>query len=304
MLIEMIAKIPTKEEIVESVKETAERGFLGLMLFLDSVVYKLASLLYSFFYKLAGAQIFANEVYDGISKRLYLFMGVIALFVFSFALLKAIVNPDELGKAVIKSFKSLITSIVLLILMPTLFDYAFSFQSAVLNDRIIDQIFNFNLYENSESINDTYGQNMNDLCNLSKSKSLKIWGNGTNGTAIETITVSGNECRSNYMLLLVFEGFFVPVDGGVTNNYKATYTDARAYIVYSGNFKYIRTFIDNVYSEPPSNMVDYSPLISTAAGLFLCYIMLSFCIDLGIRCVKLFFYEVISPIPILMNIIP
>lgn len=50
--------------------------------------------------------------------------------------------------------------------------------------------------------------------------------------------------------------------------------------------------------------VTYKPIISTACGLFMVYILVSFCIDLGIRVFKLAFYQIIAPIPILMRVMP
>ena len=286
-------------------KKLLEKGFLGLMLYIDGLVYRFASLLYQMFYKLAGAQILDNNVYETIAEKVYLFIGVIALFVVSISLLKSIVNPDELNKSVIKSFKTLITSVILIILMPTIFSYAFSVQSAIFEDKIIDQIFNFNLYKNSKKVSDNYGQNVNKICNLSENKEVSINIGDSNGSrASESIEVSNNTCRSNYMILTVLEGFFSPDSKDVENEYATKYSTSREYMIYSGNFNYIGTYSDNVVSKEDGNGIGYAPIISTAAGIFLCYIILSFCIDLGVRCVKLAFYELIAPIPILMRLIP
>ena len=51
-------------------------------------------------------------------------------------------------------------------------------------------------------------------------------------------------------------------------------------------------------------VVTYRPLVSTAAGIFLIYILLSFTLDLGVRVVKFAFYELLAPIPIVLRIIP
>ena len=50
--------------------------------------------------------------------------------------------------------------------------------------------------------------------------------------------------------------------------------------------------------------VKYTWIISTIAGLFVCYIMVSYCIDMGLRAVKLGFTQLIAPVPILARIIP
>jgi len=50
--------------------------------------------------------------------------------------------------------------------------------------------------------------------------------------------------------------------------------------------------------------ITYMPIVSTIVGLILLYLIFSFCIDLGLRAVKLAFYQMIAPIPIFMRILP
>ena len=104
------------EDLWLSPKEILEYGFMGLMLFIDGLVYKLISSLFTLFEALAGVQMLSNEMYEQIANRIYLFIGIIALFAVTVSLLKSLVNPDEVNKGVIKSFKSLVTSLILIIL--------------------------------------------------------------------------------------------------------------------------------------------------------------------------------------------
>ena len=97
--------------------DTIARGFIGICGILDGLVYRLVSILFQLFFALARVQLLDNSVYRAIADRVYLFVGIIALFGVSVSLLKAIVNPSELNKSVINSFKSLITSLFLIILI-------------------------------------------------------------------------------------------------------------------------------------------------------------------------------------------
>ena len=157
-----------KDFISGDLKETIENGFIGLMLFLDSIVYKFAAMLYSLFYKIASVQLFKNEMYEELAQRIYIIMGVVALFAVSIALLKALVNPDDIGKTLIKSYKTLITSLILLVLMPTIFNTAFYVQSAIISDRFIEKLFGMDMDENAKDGNDKYNQNIYDICTFGK----------------------------------------------------------------------------------------------------------------------------------------
>ena len=53
-----------------------------------------------------------------------------------------------------------------------------------------------------------------------------------------------------------------------------------------------------------SGDIDYIFILSTVAGIFLLYMIFSFCIDLGIRAAKLVFYQVMAPVSFFLSIAP
>ena len=294
----MMLLMSIKTDILESVN----RGIYGVLILLDGIVYRLVSALFELFYTLAGAQLLDNTIYEAIAQKVYLFVGIIALFSVSVALLKTMANPDEAGKAVVKSFKSLITSVLLVILMPTIFQYAYSLQGAILSDDIIGKIFRIDLSEN-ENRDDGY-QSMYKLCDFSEGdKDIGI-NLGDAQNVEEEISITKIQCQSNYITMEVMEAFITPNSPDVTNKYSTTWNKAREYMILTGNFNYVSSFVDQMLDGENGASIDYSFLISTAAGCVLIYVILSFCIDLGVRTAKLAFYQLISPIPILMRMIP
>ena len=99
-----------------SLFNVAKYGFFSIFLYIDSVVYKIVSMLFSVFFSLAELQLLKDDAYQAISSRIYLLVGIVALFSITISLLKALVNPDNLGKGTISSFKNLIVSMLLVIL--------------------------------------------------------------------------------------------------------------------------------------------------------------------------------------------
>lgn len=75
---------------------------------------------------------------------------------------------------------------------------------------------------------------------------------------------------------------------------------AYAYVAESGDFSIFRIFTDNVQSGE----INYMFLVSTVFGIFICYVFVSFCIDLGVRAGKLAYYQIIAPIPLILQILP
>lgn len=295
-------------KLFETVKDTLAYGFLGLWAFIDGIVYRLVSLFFKLFYALAEVQLLDNSIYRAIADRVYLFVGIIALFSLSIALLKSLVNPDEINKGVIKSFKSMIMSVALVILTPTIFTYAFSLQAAILDDNIIGKIFQIDLNkykENGESEIVSSANSMHEICNFEENESKQVSVLDSSGNTISgDREITHNECQGNYITLTVLEAFFSPYSYSIINTYGTTWEEARKYMVYTGNFDYITTFSKNAYDEAEENSISYSVIISTVAAAFLIYVLLSFSIDLGVRCAKLAFYQLIAPIPVLMKMIP
>lgn len=79
-------------------------------------------------------------------------------------------------------------------------------------------------------------------------------------------------------------------------NLTAAYNTASIY----GDFSVFQKFSSNIID----NEITYHYLISSIVGLIVVYILAIYCIDLGVRVVKLAFYEIIAPIPIFLRIIP
>lgn len=279
----------------DSIKNMFEYGIFSLLLYIDSVVYKIVSMLFSVFYSIAELQLLNNDVYEAIANRVYLLVGVIALFAITVSLMKALVNPDNFAKGTITSFKNLVISILLVILMPTIFKYAFSLQAAIIGDGVIANVFNF-------SISGKETQMVN-MCNNPQKVTV---GNAasTLNSDDETVEYTVNDCQANFITMQVLKAFFQPSDSSISNNYNTSWDNAEKYMIYTGNFDYILTFVEQVTNGTDTNYITYYALLSTAAGIFLGYIVLSFCIDLGVRAFKLAFYQLIAPIPILMKIIP
>lgn len=279
----------------DSIKNMFEYGIFSLLLYIDSVVYKIVSMLFSVFYSIAELQLLNSDVYEAIANRVYLLVGVIALFAITVSLMKALVNPDNFAKGTITSFKNLVISILLVILMPTIFKYAFSLQTAIISDGVIANVFNF-------SISGKETQMVN-MCNNPQKVTV---GNAasTLNSDDETVEYTVNDCQANFITMQVLKAFFQPYDSSISNNYKTSWDNAEKYMIYTGNFDYILTFVEQVTNGTDTNYITYYALLSTAAGIFLGYIVLSFCIDLGVRAFKLAFYQLIAPIPILMKIIP
>ena len=119
------------------------QGVMKILLLLDGVIYNFICWFYEIFMYLTRLNLFNNSDYESIVRRVYIVLGVVMLFVLSYSLLKAVINPDEFAKGE-KSFpnivKNIIISLVIIVVLPTIFDVAYRVQAVILNSDVIGKI--------------------------------------------------------------------------------------------------------------------------------------------------------------------
>ncbi len=268
-----------------------------VLLMLDGVIYDLIYYIYRIFFFLSQVNIFSEEHYRDIVDRLYIILGIFMLFVLAYSLLRAVISPDDFAKGE-NSFpnlvKNVVISIVIIMVLPTVFSVAFNFQNAILRNDTIPRLI---LGDNSQ----TDGENLT-----------------TNGRLIvyelfnAFFTVNQEYCN-----LAIAEGR-VNKDGEILTDL----ADCRGYIIGNGSLFFrngdpLEVYDDKVLNEYSSftyymeyseavaaREINYLFPISTVAGIFFLYVLLNFTFDMAVRVVKLAFYQLIAPIPVICRILP
>lgn len=259
--------------------------FFNLMLTLDSIVYNLIDYLYDIFYFLAGINIFSSEDYNFIVGRIYVILGLVMLFVLTYSLLKAVIDPETFAKGE-NSFgnivKNVVVSLIIIIALPVVFDVAFNIQNTFLNNNVIPKLI---LGENYESkISGDAGREISYNVYYAFFHEDEAWCTEENSYDIES-----GECASN-----------IAGNGSLGVQNGENLKTVREKVENGAGFKEFNNFGEAV----EAGQISYMFLISTIAGLFIAYVLLNFCFDLGIRVVKLAFYQIIAPIPVVCRILP
>ncbi len=113
-----------------------------LCLLVDSKIYGFFAKLYSFYIDLASRRIFNQEAIDSLANRIYIFVGIIALFFLAYTLLKTLVDPEKGlkeggGKLVFK----IASSLIMLLLVPVIFEFGYKVQEIIINENVLGKIF-------------------------------------------------------------------------------------------------------------------------------------------------------------------
>jgi|GEM_PF-6596968 len=375
----------------EAIGKAALHGGLEIItkvfLAIDGIVYGFIVHAYDIFLMISNNQPFSGDVFEGITQRMQIVMGVVMLFIVSYSLLRAIINPDDLTKgdySVINVLKNILIALVLMALTPTIFNLLYEFQNIILEQNVIGNII-FGVNESEESIPTDYtsvyykntesGDDVEkvesivptvvDMQSNTKKNVTREYGGKviayqtfsafffaaehkgfyasfdditdgiskahivyipkseffppgsielTNRNNVKMISLLG--CAGGLVLSAATVGLTVPIamiscgavgfaSGAVAEEYyyNADFVDldtVQKYALIEGDYSFYAKFSGAVIG----GQVTYNMILSTIAGLIVLYLLISYCIDIAIRAVKLGFYQVIAPVPIMLSIIP
>lgn len=82
--------------------------------------------------------------------------------------------------------------------------------------------------------------------------------------------------------------------------------DVTQILINSAETKSVSLYLDHDLAAMKSGddyVMKYIPIISTIAGGFVIAILISFCFDVAVRSIKLGFYQMLAPIPIISRLI-
>lgn len=244
--------------------------FHWILLWLDGVIYWAASKCYQLFMMLSSARIFEDEFFANFARRIYAILGVFMLFYLAYALLMAIVDPDKYSKGdkgVGNIAINFVVSLIILGLVPTIFSYAYRLQNFVLSKDLMGTII--------------LGTPLND-----NNSNVVSFGDSVSFTVLNTFINPGN----------------VNVNMGKQQSF--TWWDCKKEILENSEYGCLTGIAYPYVYQNTNDAVKYYGLISTLVGGYLVYILLTFTLDLGVRVVKLAFYQLIAPIPIIMRALP
>lgn len=317
--------------------------FSGIIMVLDTIIFGLINSAYKIFMAISSARLLSSDVYYDIASRIYIVVGVVMLFVLSYAILKAIVDPDQASKGELgpQTVKRVIIAVVGLAITPVLFNVLYQGQGLLLEQDILGKIFfRIDNTEEVQTLNGTVNPDT-EIKNIGGSvAAVSIWQaffHPADGKDASQITADPSEYQAHMAntaaLCLaaigvgVITAFFtlgtglliagaslaacaVTMDAQsdtysemmeATNGEEVSLEQAYAIAAADGNFDIFLIFHDN-YAE--DGTIYYLWFISTVCGAFCLYAFASFSIDMGVRAAKLAYYQIIAPVPLIMQVLP
>ncbi|MBR3523893.1 MAG: hypothetical protein IKN87_04375 [Bacilli bacterium] len=315
---------------------TALANLLEVFLSLDKVVYNLIAVIYKLIVDLAEYQVFDAEDIEEFSNRVYALVGIFMLFKITFSMIVYLVNPDEFSdksKGFGSLIKNVIISMVLIVAVPYIFNEAFYVQRMILHDGTIAKIVFGNGIKDSSTNIDQPGKelkfilfsqfvkpNSDDYAQLAVCDELFTYDADGKISNSEESTEEGEETSKTVKhheinetcknaLKCAFDGnkegdsceetdnYLYYVKGMENSEFGLLTSDSDVF-TYSANTK---NKSQSNYKQP---VIAYRWGVSTIIGIVVTLILITICLDVAVRSIKLGFYQIIAPIPILSNCDP
>lgn len=260
---------------------------------LDKAVYWIISVAYEVVTSLASVSIFKDDMISQFSTRVYTLIGLFMIFKISFSLITYLINPDNLAdkeKGGGKLIQRIIITLILIVAVPHGFNLLSEAQDALLEDKIVERFFLGEQFDDNGNTTGGHSFLIDEKCKT------------IGGRSPITIEEDGK-----YIALLVYRPFF-QIEDDLEDSLVKSFIDDTFYCEATsvGGLSY-----PEIYNAPTigtgtfgTYRVDYWFIISALVGGVVACLMVSFCMDIAVRSIKLGFLEIISPIPIMTYIDP
>lgn len=316
------------------VSDSIADAFYSILLSLNGLLYNIIEALYKVFCAVSKVNLFSDSAFQKITSRMYVVMGIAMLFIFAYNLILMIVNPEDKKTTgqMTKVVKETVISLILIVLLPTIFKYMNILQFDILDTNIIGKII----------LNDT--GSTTDSCNYDQmtildDADIAIEGNSKPSQDLnDYCEVFYDDSKHNaadrgaYSIApTLFSAFYHPTEYGlaecteyietcksgdcdsysgvITENEDKTLCKYYYYDVKKATFTGdIKPFNEDskFYTKLKNNegKFEFNWVLSIASAILAIVMFASYAIAVGVRVAKLGFLQIISPITVMMRIIP
>ena len=252
--------------ITDAILNSLVNGFRQLLILIDTIVYGFVEVVLQLIIDLANVEIFAESTINEFSGRIYVILGLVMVFKVIFSFIQILINPDNFNdkeKGVGNVLIRVVTALVLIVLVPFIFDMARQLQNYVIP--VIPRVL--------------IGESLPE----GEDESI--------GNSISQSNVG------QYMAWYSFLPFFTYNDGVDDGSISSptsppTNPEVDIYSVATAAQYVNRKCTNGEYCY------NYSFIVSTAVGIYLLYVLVNIAVNIAIRAIKLGVCEFVAPIPI------
>lgn len=272
--------------------------------FLDTVAYTLLVVAYNIFDAVAQLDLFGGstageKLYDDITSRIYGIISVVMIFIFAYQLIMLIVDPEgKQKKSQSALIKDTVISIILVIVMPTIFKYMAIFQNHVIKDNTLGAII---MGTGNGDTEQNPGKKVALMTLISfyhpEGTSYSTFYD-TDGLKDEATAKSLCEEQTREHSISIGD------DDAADVKTCQRYYDALKKWENSNDIAVGSITTKGSLHDCVGDEMEYMWILSTAGALVCAWFFFQYAIDMGTRAVKLGCLQLISPVPVILRIFP
>lgn len=254
-----------------------------LFSWIDQLVIVIIDWLYSGLLTIASFNVVDLKVVKEFASRLGLLLGIFMLFTIAIQMVTYIISPDKFkdnAKGGSKIAKNIFITFAMLVFYNTIFTTAYKVQYKLIDKQIIPKlIFGVSTSENITEENNISYYLYSSLVSINSAVD-------TQGVCTNALNEISYDCEKLLQQKM-------PSEYGTFK-----------YAVQTKKSKYLLNSSLITASDGDEFIINYLFLFSTAVGVIMALMIFNFCLDIAKRSVKLYFYQLIAPVPIIANVVP
>lgn len=259
--------------------------FRTIVATIDRAIYYIISILYEILGSLTSPDlVFSQDQLYEFSARIYTFVGLVMLFKVTFSLISYLVNPDVINDKTNGAgniAKNIVITLFLIILVPYAFDFLYRAQNAIISDNILPKLI---LGTTDDTL--TGMEIVMDQENCGDYKA--------------TVTSTGE-----FISIMALRPFYqLDSTAEISDDFKKEYCKKETINGLLSPDIYKADEGANDQNNIGKYLVDYRTILSTICGAFVLFLLLTACMDIALRAIKLGFLELIAPVPIISYVDP
>ena len=251
---------------------------------LCQLIYRLVAFLYELFINVAGVKLLSESYIKPIYQRVTLILAIIMVFYVTLEVVKYVVQPDRMTdkeKGASNIVKKMIIVVLLIAFVPMIFEKAYDLQNTLLKNQVFSKVILGRQNVNMEKLGREFSAQMFGMFYYYDDE---FW--SEHGKTADEMKCDGAICATVVQMnlsTLATEGTLPYIHMGLNDK-----TDVDPG---KGNKQSVRR-------------ITFDGLLAVAVGGFIAYILLMYCVDVGVRLAYLTFLQVIAPIPIIGYLSP
>lgn len=273
-------------------------GFIrDILIRIDSIVYGILEQIFQLIINLANFDLFTGDVLKEFSTKIYLILGLVMVFKLILSFIQILIDPDKIDdkeSGVVNILKRVVISMILIVLVPSIFSFAKQVQNLVIP--IIPKVV-LGVPIDVDDSQISYDETITDPI----AKFENEQGN---------VMISSGKLMAYYSFLPFF--YYNSGCDGLGGNemlgtlFGTTPADKSMNVKIYSVLDAVPHVNDKSRCSTTSDGYDYNYryIISTLVGAYLVYVLVTVALKIAIRAIKFGICELIAPIPIASYIDP